>query len=207
MMAPQTATAINTAAIGKNRRTDPWCHPVQSSPTRRQPLPDEIASAQANVCECHLGEPAAGREPTSIRYRPMRMKRGIVILACLASLSGCATSGTRTSRQEATPPTSLTTIAPGGPLPPREFQIYTHCGVNGAMIDGRWWKVSPPLEDGNGNPPPPWNNGAQDGVLRFTSDDTAVFTAKGSGPDGAQNPELTVTLHRTDSTEYPFICA
>lgn len=134
------------------------------------------------------------------------MKRVIVAIACLAPLSGCATSETGTPRHVATPSTSPTTTAPAGLLPPRDFQIYTHCGVNGAMIDGRWWKVSPPLDDGNGNPPPLWNNPAQEGVLRFTSDDTAVFTAEGSDPDDAPSPELTVKLHRTDSTEFPFIC-
>ena len=82
------------------------------------------------------------------------------------------------------------------------FSLYTHCGVNGAMINGIWWDAVPVLSDHNGNPPPTWGNPSQDGVLHYTSASTAVFTA--TSTTGAV---LTATLHRTTSTGYPLICS
>jgi len=84
------------------------------------------------------------------------------------------------------------------PRPDSAFSLLTHCGINGAMIDGRWWTASPQLNDGNGNPPAGWDNPSQIGTLHFTSDDTVTFDAGNS---------RTVTLHRTTSTDYPFICS
>lgn len=138
----------------------------------------------------------------------MSMKLGILALACLLSLGACTARETGLPKAAETAPTGLSGADPGGLMSPREFELYTHCGVNGAMIDGQWWQISPPLDDGNGNPPHPWKNGTQEGILRFVDDDTAVFTATSIGHDGvAPNPQLVVTLHRTTSTEYPFICA
>lgn len=82
------------------------------------------------------------------------------------------------------------------------FSLYTHCGVNGAMINHIWWEAVPVLADGNGNPPPTWGNPWQSGTLHYTSDSNAMFTA--TSTTGAI---LTVTLHRTTSTEYPLICS
>ena len=70
------------------------------------------------------------------------------------------------------------------------------------MINGICWDANPVLSDGNGNPPPTWGNPSQGGVLHYTNDSTAVFTA--TSTTGAI---LTVTLHRTTSTIYPLICS
>lgn len=145
------------------------------------------------------------------------MHRVTFFFAVLQLLLGCSSPDDQsalspTSSTELGQETSQTSIPSVGDLgdilPARDFQLYTHCGVNGAMIDGRWWQISPSLDDGDGNPPPPWDNPFQNGVLRFTSDDTAIFTADESRPDGATpNPDFVVTLHRTDSTDFPFICS
>ena len=78
-----------------------------------------------------------------------------------------------------------------------EFDLYTHCGINGALIEGRWWQADPPLDDGNGNPPAGWDNPYQHGTLAAVDEKTLLFTAD-SG--------LTVTLQRTNDTERPLIC-
>jgi hypothetical protein len=69
---------------------------------------------------------------------------------------------------------SPTTAALPSVLPNEDFQLYTHCGVNGAMIDGVWWHLTPALSDGNGNPPVGWGNPYQSGVLQF-DESTAIF--------------------------------
>ncbi len=84
-------------------------------------------------------------------------------------------------------------------LPPDQaFQLYTHCGVNGAMLDGRWWAVTPALTDGSANPPAGWGNPFQLGTMHFVDHDTVVFT----GDDAA----LTATLHRTAGADFPVLC-
>ena len=79
-----------------------------------------------------------------------------------------------------------------------QFDLYTHCGINGALIGGQWWRADPPLDDGNGNPPDGWGNPYQHGTLAAVDETTLLFTAD-SG--------LSVTLRRTDDTDYPVICS
>jgi hypothetical protein len=67
------------------------------------------------------------------------------------------------------------------------------------MIDGVWWHPTRALSDGNGNPPAGWGNPYQSGVLQFIDESTAIFRAS--------DVDLSVTLHRTESTEHPFICS
>jgi hypothetical protein len=87
-------------------------------------------------------------------------------------------------------------------LPDRPFDLLTHCGINGAMIDGVWWQASPVLSDGQGNPPDGWDNPYQSGVLHFADETNATFTGN---PQKGSN--LEVNLRRTTSTEYPFLCS
>lgn len=70
------------------------------------------------------------------------------------------------------------------------YSVLTHCGIEWAQIDGAWWRTDP-LNDGNGNPPPDWNNPTQGGRLRIESEDRAVFTG---------GPEPLVFI-RTDLTD------
>jgi hypothetical protein len=62
----------------------------------------------------------------------------------------------------------------------KPFRLYTHCGVESARIDGRWWHAKPPLynEDRSG-PPDGWDNPFQHGRLTVESPNRAVFKAAG----------------------------
>jgi hypothetical protein len=86
-----------------------------------------------------------------------------------------------------------------------DFDLYTHCGINGIMIAGRWWQADPPLNDGQGNPPTGWGNPYQPGTLRVVDEESAVFSAAAAPADAALLPS--VTFHRTTSTDYPFMCS
>jgi hypothetical protein len=57
------------------------------------------------------------------------------------------------------------------------FELYTHCGIDELRTDdGRYFeRADGPLTDGNGNPPPGWDNPYQSGRLVVT-DDVATFT-------------------------------
>jgi hypothetical protein len=57
----------------------------------------------------------------------------------------------------------------------RPFDLYTHCGVLGADVDGVWFVAEPPLTDGAGNPPAGWGNPEQAGTLTMVSPTEAVF--------------------------------
>lgn len=60
---------------------------------------------------------------------------------------------------------------------PYRYRLYTHCGIDTTWFDGRWWNAEPPQSDGNGNPPPNWDNPYQDGVIVLVSADRLEFTA------------------------------
>ena len=63
----------------------------------------------------------------------------------------------------------------------RDFDFYTHCGVENALIDGRWWHVVDPLYGDGGpgtGPPEGWGNPTQSGRLTMDGEQ-AVF----DGPD------------------------
>jgi len=76
-----------------------------------------------------------------------------------------------------------------------EYDLYVHCGVEWARIDGDWWQTSP-LNDGNQNPPEGWENPLHSGELVLTDDTSATFT----GPDGP------IEFTRTDRPESPIDC-
>ena len=61
-------------------------------------------------------------------------------------------------------------LAPGVP-----FDLYTHCGVLGADLDGSWFAADPPLVEEFG-PPEGWGNPYQPGTLTRLSPSEAVFT-------------------------------
>src|SRR5262245_7888639 len=70
------------------------------------------------------------------------------------------------------------------------YQLLTHCGIDWAQIDGRWWRAETPLSDGSGNPPPGWDGPYQHGELVFRDASTVVFESRAGN----------VTLHPTDQT-------
>lgn len=55
------------------------------------------------------------------------------------------------------------------------FELGTHCGIQGAVFDGRTWRADPPLDDGNHNPPVGWDNPTQVGTMTLQAADRAVF--------------------------------
>ena len=55
------------------------------------------------------------------------------------------------------------------------FDLYTHCGIYGTMIDGVWWNANEPLGNGHGGPPAGWADPFQPGTMTFHGDDLAVF--------------------------------
>jgi hypothetical protein len=82
-----------------------------------------------------------------------------------------------------TPETYAGAAVPATELPaapevgvPYALDLYTHCGVFGTDVGGRWFAADPPLVEGAGNPPAGWGNPYQPGTLTLTSADEAVFT-------------------------------
>jgi hypothetical protein len=77
------------------------------------------------------------------------------------------------------------------------YLLYTHCGIQWARIGRTFWRAVPPASDGNGNPPPGWDNPFQEGTLTLRSPTTAEFnSAAGS-----------VIFKRTGRTQPPVICS
>lgn len=107
--------------------------------------------------------------------------RCLASVAAAVAVAGCGSS------------TAMTTRAHAG----RPYQLYTHCGVKWAKIDGTFWRAKHPLSDGSGNPPAGWGNPFQDGTLVFVGPTTARFDSPAGG----------VTFERTSRTEPPTICS
>jgi hypothetical protein len=138
-------------------------------------------------------------EPPDAAVRPSRRapagrRWGGAVLAAAAAaavvagalwLGGGVTGAERVAAPSADGPVAAT--APSGPsgvvgaaVPgevgvARPFDLYTHCGVLGADIEGVWFTADPPLTDGAGNPPAGWGNPDQPGTLTLSSATEAVF--------------------------------
>ena len=86
------------------------------------------------------------------------------ILVAAVALSGCGQQGS--AAVTPTPGETSITIA---------FDLYTHCGINGLSVNGKYFQhVGGALDDGSGNPPRGWGNPYQRGTLTV-SGDLAVF--------------------------------
>jgi len=66
--------------------------------------------------------------------------------AAAEAVTALPSAATISTEAMATQPTHISTTSNATVALPRdsEFVLYTHCGVNGAMIDGRWWTATPP---------------------------------------------------------------
>jgi hypothetical protein len=62
--------------------------------------------------------------------------------------------------------------------------LSTHCGIETFDFDGSIWLADPPLNDGQGNPPPGWGNPGTAGTFTLSAADRAEF--RGSGRKMAQ---------------------
>lgn len=111
------------------------------------------------------------------------------VVACAAAgllVTACA-SGANSSAGSAGQQAGRTTAgASGGAAPPpassasaansMPYDLYTHCGIDEARINGRFYEAAEPLSDGNSNPPPGWGNPYQHGTMTLASPSDAVFT-------------------------------
>jgi hypothetical protein len=79
----------------------------------------------------------------------------------------------------------------------RPYQLYTHCGIEWARIDGTFWRAEHPLSDGSANPPAGWGNPFQDGTLALIGPTTARL----------DSPAGSVTFERTTRKQPPLICS
>lgn len=102
--------------------------------------------------------------------RLMAMKVLLLVVLGVLALPACGDGASRA------PAAALQSSRPADPVT-RDFDLYTHCGVENALIAGRWWHVVDPLygEDGPGTGPPSgWGDPYQPG--RMTVDgDRAIF--------------------------------
>jgi hypothetical protein len=88
-------------------------------------------------------------------------------------------------------------VAHPGQATATSYQLYTHCGIEWAKINGTYWKAEHLLSDGNGNPPAGWGNPFEHGTLTFTNARTARFTSAAG----------TVTFSRTKRASPPSSCS
>src|SRR5580704_4003624 len=111
--------------------------------------------------------------------------RGPLVLTLVTVIAGCGSQ------------TTATRLASASARRAESYRLYTHCGIEWAKIEGTFWRATPPLSDGNGNPPAGWGNPFQEGNLAFRGRATATF----SSPAGS------VTFKRTDRARPPVLCS
>jgi hypothetical protein len=114
------------------------------------------------------------------------MRLGALVLVGFALVVAGGGSQTASAKQ------SRTAMHAGKP-----YRLYTHCGIQWARIHGSFWRVTRPLSDGSGNPPPGWGNPFQDGTLTMASRTTANFTS----------PAGSVVFRRTKRHHPPLVCS
>lgn len=134
--------------------------------------------------------------------RLMVMRRAVLVLLLLA-VSACGSAQADKAGSERTeasgtsamdgPPSGWLASVPyaEGAVVGETYEGYwltTHCGVNGARVDGAYWDATNGSARRDG-----WADPYQQGTLRMTGEDTAVFT---SG-------EQTVEFVRTAAADYP----
>lgn len=104
------------------------------------------------------------------------MRRALLVITFAFVLSGCLTEG-------------------------EPYELLTHCGLEETPItfDGeRWRAVGPgPLSDGSGNPPPGFSNPTDQGTIRRTGIDSALYVSSQGIP---------LELRRVEGSPPPFIC-
>jgi hypothetical protein len=95
--------------------------------------------------------------------------RAVAAAAGMLVLAGCGSAHPAAGNAATGSPSAST--SPAAP-----YSLYTHCGIDWARIDGRWYQASPPLSDGSGNPPAGWGNPSQQGTIQVISSTEAEFT-------------------------------
>lgn len=97
------------------------------------------------------------------------MRRAIVAVAVAAAAAGVLT-GCAASADDGKGGRSASS---GREIP---FDLYTHCGIDEALIGSTYFEADVPLSDGSGNPPEGWDNPTQRGTMTLKSKTEAVFT-------------------------------
>ena len=121
----------------------------------------------------------------------------VLAVGCSGGSAETAPAGQPSRAQSTNTPTAeqpSTTADTGSTLAApvsQAFTVYTHCGVESARIDGRWWHAQPPLygDTDGGGPPAGWGNPYQEGTLTVETDDRAVFEALGQRVVFVPGPE------------------
>lgn len=127
----------------------------------------------------------------------MRMRTAFVACLLAAAVTGCTNQ--RTVDDNAGPHVAITAPAVLSVGQSVDFSIHTHCGVEGAHINGQAWKAVEPLYSSSEKlgPPDGWGNPFQNGTLTLESPQRAVFVAPGKK----------VVLVPSTGSETPFPCA
>ena len=95
--------------------------------------------------------------------------RAVAAVAGMLVLAGCGNAHQAAGNvPTGSPPASMSNAVP--------YSLYTHCGIDWARINGRWYQASPPLSDGSGNPPAGWGNPDQQGTIQVISSTEAELT-------------------------------
>jgi hypothetical protein len=99
----------------------------------------------------------------------------LLVCAALLAMAGCgeASGGGGTSGSG----TSSTSPSAAGLGAAEPHQLYTHCGVTWTQFQNQPWYASPPLSDGNGNPPPGFGNPVDHGTMRRISQHEAEYVS------------------------------
>jgi hypothetical protein len=111
----------------------------------------------------------------------------VTALFIVVLTAGCTSTGNESIETAPTQTPSRTRSSnaasntPSGVTPSdKQFEVYTHCGVENTRIHGVWWHAKPPLYNKRRNGPPAgWGDPYQTGTLTMVSDDHALFEALG----------------------------
>ncbi|MFF0445915.1 hypothetical protein ACFYT4_05775 [Streptomyces sp. NPDC004609] len=103
----------------------------------------------------------------------------LALALATAVLTGCDQASPETPRGAVATPAAGggTKDGPASPAARKmPFELYTHCGIEGAQIGPTYFVAKTPLSDGSGNPPDGWGNPFQKGTMTVLSPTEAVFT-------------------------------
>ncbi len=102
------------------------------------------------------------------RRRGLRRSATLLVALLALPIAGCAYPSRLVKA-----PTATSASANASETVP--YALYTHCGIDEARFDNRFYEAIDPLSDGNGNPPDGWGNPIQEGTMRRLSSNELVF--------------------------------
>lgn len=137
-----------------------------------------------------------------------RLSLAFALMAC-AGPGGCGWLGVGSSEEEARVRAGagricgpdVAALPCGSGVDPGvgyRYKLLTHCGIEYAYFDGRFWLADPKLDDGSGNPPAGWDNPFAEGVMTLLPGDEARFT---------DDEERTVVFRPAPDSYQPPGCA